>query len=301
MSGRQFMTSSTTLIRPRIQVVDALRGFALLGLCLIHGLERWDLLIYPESGPGWLTAIDPIANAVVFFLFGGKAYAIFSFMFGLSFFIQMDRQADRGIDFRWRFLWRLALLGLIGYLHGLVYCGDVVIIFAVLGTSLVVFDRFSTRTLLILSLLMVVNIPYVYKFIVVLGDSSIDPRPHEVWNLYGKAFGLFANGSFVEVLRFNAWQGQFMKWGWYIQEGRLWQVLGLFLWGMAAGRSRFFESIEAHRRLCRKLLAGAAIAFAVLFTLKLSLGTLGLSESAGYLADKLVGSYAWPSWPHLAA
>lgn len=285
------MPRDTALIKPRIQVVDALRGFALLGLCLIHGLERWDLLIYPESGPGWLAAIDPIANAVVFFLFGGKAYAIFSFMFGLSFFIQMDRQADRGVDFRWRFLWRLALLGLTGYLHGLVYCGDVVIIFAVLGTALVVLDRFSTRALLALSVLMVINIPYVYTFFIVLGDPALDPRPYATWNLYGRAFELFANGSLAEVLRFNAWQGQFMKWGWYIQEGRLWQILGLFLWGMAAGRSRFFESIEEHRPLCRKLLAGSAIAFTLLFTLKLSLGTLGLSENAGYLADKLVGSY----------
>jgi uncharacterized protein len=286
------MPQNTPLIKPRIQVVDALRGFALLGLCLLHGLERWDLLVYPEAAPSWLAAIDPIVNGIMFFLFGGKAYAIFSFMFGLSFFIQMDRQADRGVDFRWRFLWRLALLGSIGYLHGLVYCGDVVIIFAVLGVALLVFDRFGTRILLALSVLMILNIPYLYKLIVVLGNSSLDPRPYAVWNLYRQAFELFAKGSFAEVLRFNAWSGQLMKWGWYIQEGRLWQILGLFLWGMVAGRSRFFESVEDHRNQRHKLLVGSGIAFAFLFAIKLSLGSAGLSENAGYLADKLVGSYA---------
>ena len=286
------MMSDSFLVKPRIQVIDALRGLALLGLCLIHGLERWDLLIYPEATPAWLAAIDQAANASVFFLFGGKAYAIFSFMFGLSFFIQMDRQAARGVDFRWRFLWRLALLGIIGYLHGLVYCGDVVVIFAVLGVMLLVFDRFSTRVLLALSVLMILNVPYVYKLILVLADPALDPRPYAVWRHYGAAFDIFANGSLAEVLRFNAWQGQLMKWGWYIQEGRLWQILGLFLWGMAAGRSRFFESIEEHRHLCRRLLSGSAAAFAMLFTVKLSLGTVGLGENAGYLADKLVGSYA---------
>ena len=286
------MDRNISLIKPRIELVDALRGFALLGLCLIHGLEHWDLLINPESSPVWLQAIDPIVHDVVFFLFAGKAFAIFSFMFGLSFFIQMDRQAARGVDFRWRFLWRLALLAVIGYLHGLVYCGDVVIIFAVLGVALVPLEKLSTKTLVVLSLFLVLNPSSLNKLFVVLGDPALDPRPYALWSLYGRAFELFANGSFLEVVRFNAWQGQLMKWGWYIQEGRLWQILGLFLWGMAAGRSRFFESLEQHRALCRKLLIGSALAFAALFTLKMSLGSAGLSDNAHYLADKLVGSYA---------
>jgi uncharacterized protein len=286
------MSQTTRLVKPRIQVVDALRGFALLGLCLIHGLEHFDLLIYPESAPGWLQALDPVAHSIVFFLFAGKAFAIFSFMFGLSFFIQMDRQAHRGVDFRWRFLWRLALLGLMGYLHGLLYCGDVLIIFAVLGVLLIPLDKLSSRTLFVVSLLLVANLPYLYRFFVVLGDAQVDPRPYAVWNLYGEAFHIFSQGSFAEVVSFNAWRGQLMKWGWYLQEGRLWQILGLFLWGMVAGRSRFFESAEERRSLSRKILAGASVTFVALFSLKLRLGSLGLGDNATYLADKLLSSYA---------
>jgi len=286
------MTRSTPFIKPRIEVVDALRGFALLGLCLIHGLEHFDLLIYPETAPGMLSAIDPVVHKIVFFLFAGKAFAIFSFMFGLSFFIQMDRQARRGVDFRWRFLWRLALLAFIGYLHGLVYCGDVLIIFAVLGVALVALDKLGTRTLLVLSLLMVANIPYVYKFFIALGDPVADPRPYAVWNLYGRAFEVFTQDSLAHVVQFNAWLGQKMKWGWYIQEGRIWQILGLFLWGMAAGRSRFFESIDDRRGACRRLLVGSSLVFLALYALKSNLGRFELNEHAGYLAEKLVGSYA---------
>ena len=83
-----------------------------------------------------------------------------------------------------------------------------------------------------------------------------------------------------------------MKWGWYIQEGRLWQILGLFLWGMVAGRSRFFESFDRHRPLRRRLLIGSTLTFVALFTLELAVGRLGFGENAGYLADKLIGSYA---------
>jgi uncharacterized protein len=286
------MFRTTKLIKPRIEVVDALRGFALLGLCLIHGLEHFDLLVYPETAPEWLQALNRVAHGSVFFLFAGKAFAIFSFMFGLSFFIQMDRQAQRGVDFRWRFLWRLALLGLMGYLHGLLYCGDVLIIFAVLGVLLIPLDKLSSRTLLVLSLVLLANLPYLYQLLVVLGDASVDPRPYAVWNLYGEAFRIFSQGSLAEVVSFNAWRGQLMKWGWYLQEGRIWQILGLFLWGMVAGRSRFFESLEERRGLSRKILAGASVAFVVLFSLELNLGSLGLSANAIYLADKLVSSYA---------
>jgi len=83
-----------------------------------------------------------------------------------------------------------------------------------------------------------------------------------------------------------------MKWGWYLQEGRIWQILGLFLWGMVAGRSRLFESTEEKKGLSKKLLVASAVGTVALFTLKTNLNALGLSENAGYLADKLVSSYA---------
>lgn len=282
----------TVLIKPRIEVVDALRGFALFGLCLIHGLEHFDLLLYPQTAPRLLETIDPIVNGIVFFLFAGKAFAIFSFMFGLSFFIQMDRQRQRGVDFRWRFFWRLVLLFLIGYLFGLAYCGEILTIFAVLGVALILLDKLGTKTLLLLSILMVANIPYLYKFIVVLGDPALDPRPYPVWDLYGRAFEIFSQEPFTQVVRFNAWLGQRMKWLWYIQEGRIWQILGLFLWGMAAGRSRFFESIEEKKGLSRRLLVVSSLGFSALFLLRTNLNRFDLSENAAYLAEKLVSSYA---------
>ena len=79
----------------RITVVDCLRGFALFGLFIVHMVEYFELFWYaPEWG--WV-------HDTIFFLFGGKAYAIFALLFGLSFFIIMDNQARRGVDFRGRF------------------------------------------------------------------------------------------------------------------------------------------------------------------------------------------------------
>jgi uncharacterized protein len=106
----------------RIIVVDSLRGFALFGLFIVHMVEYFELFWYaPEWG--WV-------HDTIFFMFGGKAYAIFALLFGLSFFIIMDNQARRGVDFRWRFAWRLTLLAAMGYLHGLLYSGDILQVLA---------------------------------------------------------------------------------------------------------------------------------------------------------------------------
>lgn len=101
----------------RITVIDALRGIALIGICLTHAMQYFGG--YPSSPvvePSWLETIDVWAGRVVSYLLVAKFYIIFSFLFGLSFFIQMDRASERGVDFRPRFLWRLTLLLVIGLL-----------------------------------------------------------------------------------------------------------------------------------------------------------------------------------------
>ena len=97
----------------RLGVVDALRGFALLAIVLLHNLEHYNLFFIPENMPAWLQTIDKYAWDTMFFLFAGKAYATFSLLFGFSFYIQFHNAEKRGIDFRGRFAWRLCLLFLL--------------------------------------------------------------------------------------------------------------------------------------------------------------------------------------------
>ena len=69
---------------PRIEAVDALRGFAVMAILLVHNLEHFIFPVYPADSPGWLNALDQGVFNVVFTLFAGKAYAIFALLFGLS-------------------------------------------------------------------------------------------------------------------------------------------------------------------------------------------------------------------------
>ena len=95
---------------PRIEAVDALRGFAVMAILLVHNLEHFIFPVYPADSPGWLNALDQGVFNVVFTLFAGKAYAIFALLFGFTFYIQSDNLKRRGGDFGYRFLWRLVLL-----------------------------------------------------------------------------------------------------------------------------------------------------------------------------------------------
>ena len=43
---------------PRIEVVDALRGFAVMAILLVHSLEHFIFPVYPTDSPTWLNILD---------------------------------------------------------------------------------------------------------------------------------------------------------------------------------------------------------------------------------------------------
>ena len=77
---------------PRIEVVDALRGFAVMAIILVHCIEHFHYMYYPTDSPSWLNALDRGVGNTVFCLFAGKAYAIFALLFGFTFYIQTNNQ-----------------------------------------------------------------------------------------------------------------------------------------------------------------------------------------------------------------
>lgn len=54
---RQMVEQSVTK-SPRIEMVDALRGFAVMAIILVHNLEHFIFPVYPENTPKWLGVLD---------------------------------------------------------------------------------------------------------------------------------------------------------------------------------------------------------------------------------------------------
>jgi uncharacterized protein len=261
----------------RIIVVDCLRGFALFGLFIVHMVEYFELYWYlPEPG---------FVHNLIFFLFGGKAYAIFALLFGLSFFIIMDNQATRGVDFRARFSWRLTLLCILGYLHGILYSGDILQVLALSGFLLIIVYPLSDRSILVLVSLFLLQIPFLFQWLLNVTGLFTLPQGHS-----GIA-ETYAVGSFIEVLKINLWDGQAGKWLWMIDSGRIWNIVGLFLLGFLLGRVRFFENYRQKLQACSFALILAVLFVLSLYWLQPVLSTMANDDNMAGLIDQIVDHY----------
>ena len=279
-----------TLSRPqRIELVDAIRGFALMGICLVHFMEYFELY--------WIKQDPTTLHNVVFFLFAGKAYAIFALMFGLSFFIIMDNQARKGVDFSYRFAWRLLILLAIGYIHTLIYLGDILSVLGVIGLSLLFVQRLSNRWLLIAAVLCLSQLPFYYQFYAALTNlpGANDAPSH--WAVYPEVYAAIAKASFSELIALNSWDGLMAKFLYFVESGRGLQLIGLFIVGLILGRIGFFTQPEkfVRARVSALVIAIAAAAtFSGLETYIKQLPADVLQEKgmAKMYLEQLVGAYS---------
>ena len=110
--------------KERILAVDALRGFAVMGIILLHNIEHFNYYSFPEAGSSLLSSLDKHLWDMLFFLFSGKAYAIFALLFGFTFYLQSHNCEKRGEDFRNRYMWRLVLLLGFGFINASFFPGE---------------------------------------------------------------------------------------------------------------------------------------------------------------------------------
>lgn len=281
--------------KKRIHSIDALRGFALIGILLLHCMERFDLTFIPVLESPFWQRIDTAVFDMLNFLFSGKAYAMFSLLFGLSFFMQMDSEASKGRDFRGRFIWRLVLLLIFGYLNGLVYMGEFFVVYAVLGMLLVPLYKVSTRILIMLAVLLFMQIPALFSFISLLGGSS--PNEPSFLNIYmdslfAQCADTFIHGSLCDVLSFNLYQGQTAKCLWVFNNFRYLQLLGLFITGMLIGRAGIHKSEEKMVACSRKVFPYAFAWFVVFYIIAVGLPYMGVEGFALQVGTTLFKTYA---------
>lgn len=252
----------------RIESVDALRGFALLAIVLLHNLEHYNIFGAGEWEPAWLMKIDQWVTEVVFFIFAGKAYATFSLLFGLSFYIQMRNARKRGCDYRARFAWRMLLLVGFSQLHALFYNGDILLLYAVCGLILIPASGWSNRTVIIVASLLMLQ-PFAWSKVIY---ALFNPEYVDTNSLFMRyaagAEEVGRNGDFLQTIANNIWNGQLYSNFWQVEAGRLFQTPALFLYGMLLGRINAFECNEANKRLWKRIAVWSAAGMVPLYFLK---------------------------------
>ena len=254
-------SSTTPTNNNRIEIADVLRGFAVMGITLIHFIERFSLNSFPEETCKFLMFTDKIIWDSVFFAFSGKAYCIFALLFGFSFFIQDNSQKGKGKDFRGRFAWRLVLLFFIACINSTLFPGEILVLYALVGYVLIAVCRLSTRVVMVIAVILLLQplewIQLIYALINpgYIMNAEFDAPYWEIVNTAQK------EGSFLEMSKTAIWTGNIANMGWMILHGRVTQTAALFMIGMLIGRSNLFPYSEKNIKLWMNVFIIATLSF----------------------------------------
>jgi uncharacterized protein len=127
----------------RVEVMDVLRGVALLGILLMNIEAFVGPLMESVTGVNaGFSGADRKVDAAIYVLVQGKFITMFSLLFGMGFAVMLERANASGASGTWLYARRLlALLG-IGLVHALlIWSGDILLTYALLGFVLLLFFR----------------------------------------------------------------------------------------------------------------------------------------------------------------
>lgn len=295
----------------RVELIDALRGFALFGI-LLANILYWSGWIFMRPEERIAVAGSVAVEWQHIFhhaLVDGKFYSLFSLLFGLGFALQLERLNSRGLDGLRIFRRRLLILLAIGVLHMvLLWDGDILTLYALLGLLLPFFRQWDERSLLAASAMLIFAVP-------LLGHAlfeSLGWRPHQpIYDFSNRLFAAWGGTPDDAV----GWlqredPGAFFAWvltGWPFSLGtrleswRIPKVLGIMLLGMVIGRRLMDGRLPADRRLVWTiLLAGSAVGVPLSLAYALSTGGTQTSPSSVLGTVPLALAYAAAfalAWP----
>jgi uncharacterized protein len=254
----------------RIWLMDALRGIAILGIFIMNlpGFTFYDLS--SKSGPLFTKADD-----TVFFiervLLEGKFYSIFSFLFGWGVALQLSRNAAKGVNAEALLRRRLAIMLVLGFAHLLLlWQGDIVALYAMIGFVLLWMRNWRTRTLLITSIILLLS-PILLYYLKMHASFANWPNRflmEKAGMLDYTLNHIKSNDDYVNVvhhmtvyehLKLNLTNVLYRYADLFFQS-RIVKVLGMFIIGYLMGRNDRYKTIINNTRLLWKVaIAGLAI------------------------------------------
>jgi uncharacterized protein len=242
----------------RIEVLDTIRGFALLGI-LIMNMPAFNASLFLGSDaalwPHWWDRWTALVRDVIF---SGKFNSMFSMLFAIGFTIQLERLQAREPQRALRiYLRRLFWLFVFGIVHACVFwAGDVLHMYALLGLLLVALHGASDRAIVALivaclsypaligTIRIALSTPEDLQVIVAVTQQAVSAD--------NAAFG---HGSFVDTVR-RSTEAMILFYEHPLRLGLVPGYVQFFttmLLGLLLGRHRFFQSIATRLPLVRRI------------------------------------------------
>ncbi len=255
----------------RVQLLDVLRGFALLGILLVNIMSFSGIW---SGGQEWDGYADLTVDAFIKFFFRGKFLALFAMLFGVGFALQSRRYEATPNLFLPIYGRRMLVLFLIGLAHMTLDPLEVLGVYALFGLALLFFRRIQSKYLLFWTFLLM-PLPYLHTAVIstwtsgeavtqASTESANDEKPviqyvsnmvaeeeEEAdddygWNAYQgeRAIKVYSEGNFKEVLTYNTrfsinrWTSSWVSYLWMSVP------LPLMLLGFFIGRKIVFANIK---------------------------------------------------------
>jgi uncharacterized protein len=274
----------------RIEAIDMMRGLAILGIFLVNMPDFNSPVMYLKPGSWWNEPLDRWTEIFIDIFAQASFYTLFSFLFGFGMVIFRERALAKGYSFPLLFGRRLFVLLGLGCIHAfLIWHGDILISYALLGFVLLLFHQMSPRGLLISALLLLIvpnsMISLLLGFAVLLGEGDSSRFYDEM--LANQALENYRDGAWFDIF----WQ----RWNdWMYVNGSLSSMflllislLPLFLLGAYFAKKRWFTDVEKHLVKLKKVWS---ITFIVGFSFKLLPYLTANNIFTEYIQDVFGGS-----------
>lgn len=247
------MTGQLTAARERVHDVDALRGFALLGILIVN-------ITFMASGypgnlvadPALSTTYDDIVRGLSPVLVDMEFYLLFSFLFGYSFTLQTEAAHRAGTAFAPRMLRRITGLFALGVLHIVfLYGGDILTTYAAICLILFWMRGVSDRTALrvaavvygVVLLSMLASGPFMDTAAFLPPEAealaNAERATQALLGGWGDVIGEHVAGLSLLVIQAVSMQGP--------------TALAMFLLGMVAGRRRLLAGVRGDEAVLRPI------------------------------------------------
>ena len=208
----------------RIAFFDVLRGVALFGILIVN------VFSFGADATAWTDPLDRTVWTLKHTLFESKFWALYSLLFGMGFYLQ---SLSPGYTVG-RAVRRLLVMMALGCLHGLLFEGDILMLYAELGLLLLVLNRLPNHWLVCVGVVLSLSFPLGH----LLADDRGDEWPPEdrdeasEWLEDDLAHSPLSIGDFADVLDYHRENIPELFWAdWqYPDSGLL--VLSFFLGGV---------------------------------------------------------------------
>lgn len=240
----------------RLALIDTLRAVALFGV-IVMNLLSMVMFFLADEVMGKASPTDVLVGLGDLVFLQGKARSCFAFLFGVGFGVMLLRAEATGPSFN-RFYWRrMTVLLAFGVINQwLLFWGDILAVYALVGATLPWFRRLSDAALLRTAMVLVLVVPLLHGLWNMSGAEPAAPVSDEAMTAWTTAaLDAFRHAPYGPGIWWLNFECLLQRWGSDPVHMAVYVigVLGLFLLGMWVARRGILFDVEPHRALLRRV------------------------------------------------